>query len=645
MVESGTELAGRYRLDRRLGVGGMGEVWQARDLKFERDLNLRRDVAIKLMHSTLSGSEMLRRFQLEAKILSKLNHPHIVRMLDADWHEGQLFIVMELLVGQDLAQLLSGQPRGLPVGRAVELARQLATGLSAVHSRGIVHRDLKPANLFVLPGNLLKIGDFGVARDSSATSVLTAHGVIMGTWAYIAPERWLGTWNGQPTADLYSTGCILYELLTGETPFSADSMAIIRMHCEEIPEPPLARNHDIPEPLNKLVLRLLAKDPADRPETAAQVADALAEIKDDLVAAAGTGAGATAGPGAARGRAAPAGRPAASDRPRAARTGGARVTAPIACLSLSRDHRHFFVLAGPGSLRHRTYWPSQAWTTWHDMAPLPPGTAVAIAAQAYDDHQKIAVAVGDSVYHRWRVGNPGGGWSAWDALPGLGAPVIDLAFSPVAAGHWEIFVVDEYETIHRSAWRDDGRTGPGWTPWTGVPAPDGLPVTSISASCASLRDQDQDQDQDKGRVAGHRQDLVIVADGQVWHRQRHGSPDAMPAWSDWEPLGGVRRQVTDVACSSRGPGHVEVFAVDSRGLVSHRDYTERDGWSDWRDLPAPAGQRVAAITSTSHPFSPYQKLAVLTTAGQVYHAWRSAFGPGGESGWTPWRDLPALGPA
>jgi hypothetical protein len=641
MVESGTELAGRYRLDRRLGVGGMGEVWQARDLKFERDLNLRRDVAIKLMHSTLSGSEMLRRFQLEAKILSKLNHPHIVRMLDADWHEGQLFIVMELLVGQDLGQLLSGQPRGLPVGRAVELARQLATGLSAVHSRGIVHRDLKPANLFVLPGNLLKIGDFGVARDSSATSVLTAHGVIMGTWAYIAPERWLGTWNGQPTADLYSMGCILYELLTGETPFSADSMAIIRMHCEEIPEPPLARNHDIPEPLNKLVLRLLAKDPADRPETAAQVADALAEIKDDLVAAAGAGARAAAGPGAARGRPAAAGRPAVSDRPRAARTGGARVTAPIACLSLSRDHRHFFVLAGPGSLRHRTYWPSQAWTTWHDMAPLPPGTAVAIAAQAYDDHQKIAVAAGDSVYHRWRVGNPGGGWSAWDALPGLGAPVIDLAFSPVAAGHWEMFVVDEYETIHRSAWRDDGGTGPGWTPWTGVPAPEGLPVSSISASCASLRDQDQD----KGRVAGHRQDLVIVADGQVWHRQRQGSPEAMPAWSDWELLTGVRRQVTDVACSSRGPGHVEVFAVDSRGLVSHRDYTERDGWSDWRDLPAPAGQRVAAITSTSHPFSPYQKLVVLTTAGQVYHAWRSAFGPGGESGWTPWRDLPVLSPA
>ncbi|MGH3293605.1 MAG: serine/threonine-protein kinase, partial [Trebonia sp.] len=393
-MESGTELAGRYRLDRRLGVGGMGEVWQARDLKFERDLNLRRDVAIKLMHSTQSGSEMLRRFQLEAKILSQLNHPHIVRMLDADWHEGQLFIVMELLVGQDLGQLLSGHRRGLPVGRAVELARQLALGLSAVHSRGIVHRDLKPANLFVLPGNLLKIGDFGVARDSSATSVLTAHGVIMGTWAYIAPERWLGTWNGEPTADLYSTGCILYELLTGETPFSADSMAIIRMHCEEIPEPPQARNHDIPEPLDKLVLRLLAKDPADRPETAAQVADALAEIRDDLVRSAGAGTAAGQAAAARQQRAAAqraAAQQAVGARPRAARTGGVRVTAPIACLSLSRDHRHFFVLAGQRSLKHRTYWPSQAWTTWHDMTPLPPGNAVAVAAQAYDDHQKIAV--------------------------------------------------------------------------------------------------------------------------------------------------------------------------------------------------------------------------------------------------------------
>jgi serine/threonine protein kinase len=239
------------------------------------------------MHSALTDGDMLKRFQLEARILSKLNNPHIVRLLDANWHEGQLFIVMELLPGQDLGQLLSSSPRGLPVRRAVELAQQLAVGLSVVHQRGIVHRDLKPANLFVLPGNLLKIGDFGVARDSSATSVLTAQGVIMGTWAYIAPERWLGTWDGEPGTDLYSTGCILYELLTGETPFAADSMAIIRMHCEEVPEAPIARNHDIPEPLNKLVLRLLEKDPVNRPASAAQVAAALAEIKNALARAAG----------------------------------------------------------------------------------------------------------------------------------------------------------------------------------------------------------------------------------------------------------------------------------------------------------------------------------------------------------------------
>jgi hypothetical protein len=629
MVESGTELAGRYRLDRRLGVGGMGEVWQARDLKFERDLNLQRDVAIKLMHSTLTESDMLKRFQLEAKILSKLNHPHIVRMLDADWHEGQLFIVMELLADQDLGQLLSSSPRGLPVRRAVELARQLAVGLSVVHQRGIVHRDLKPANLFVQPGDLLKIGDFGIARDSSANSVLTAHGVIMGTWAYIAPERWLGTWNGEPSTDLYSMGCILYELLTGETPFAADSMAIIRMHCEEAPAPPQARNRDIPELLNRLVLRLLEKEPASRPASAAQVASALAQIRDALVrgaapqAAAATAAG-HAEPGQGSGG-----------------PGEARVTAPIACLSLSRDHRHFFVLAGPRSLKHRAYWPSQAWSAWHDMKPLPPGSAVAIAAQAYGDEQKVAVAAGDGVYHRWRAGNPGGGWSPWAAMPSPGAPVSDLAFAPVAAGHWEAFALDEYEAVHLSSWRDGAG---GWSQWTGVPAPEGLPVTAIAASCASLRDQDQDQGLVQGRVAGHRQDLVAVADGEAWHRQRRGEPSAMPAWSGWRRLTGLKRDVTDVACSSRGTGHVEVFAVDSAGRVSRRDYTESDGWSDWQDLPVPAGQRAAAITSTSHPFSPYQKLAVLTTAGQVYHAWRSAFGPGGESGWTPWRDLPALGP-
>ena len=186
---------------------------------------------------------------------------------------------------------------------------------------------------------------------------------------------------------------------------------------------------------------------------------------------------------------------AAAARPRAARTGGSRVTAPVACLSLSRDHRHFFVLAGTRSLKHRAYWPSQAWTTWHDMGPLPPGNAAAIAAQAYGDHQKIALAAGEGVYHRWRAGNPGGGWSAWEALPGLGTPAIDLAFSPVAAGHWEMFAVDSRETIHRSAWRDGGGSGAGWSAWTGQPAPEGLPVTSVAASCASLLTQDQEQDQ------------------------------------------------------------------------------------------------------------------------------------------------------
>ena len=286
MVESGTVLAGRYRLEQQLGKGGMGEVWQARDVTFERGLHLPFDVAVKIMHST-PGSEMLRRFEQEAAILRRFRHPNIVRMLDTALHEGQLFIVMELLAGQDLGQVLAAHGR-LPVARAVELMRQAATGLSAVHNAGIAHRDLKPANFFIVPGGaarpgeLLKIGDFGLAKVSASDAIRTKQGVIVGTWAYIAPERWQGTWRGEPSADLYSLGCVMYELLTGRTPFPADSIAVFKMHAEEIPEPPRSRNQDIPGPLNDLVLRLLAKDPRDRYASAADVADALARIRDDL---------------------------------------------------------------------------------------------------------------------------------------------------------------------------------------------------------------------------------------------------------------------------------------------------------------------------------------------------------------------------
>lgn len=287
-MESGTVLAGRYRLDSQLGKGGMGEVWQARDLRFDRGLNQARDVAVKVMHAT-PDDEALRRFEQEAEILRRLRHPNIVQMIESDLHQGQLFIVMELLADRDLGKVLApGRPR-LAVGRVVDLARQMASGLSAVHAAGIVHRDLKPANLFIVPsgaarpGELLKIGDFGLAKVSNQQSIVTGQGIVLGTWAYIAPERWQGTWNGEPTADLYSLGCITYELLTGSTPFAANSMAIVRMHCEEAPAPPRSRNGEIPQPLNDLVLRLLEKDPAKRYGTAAEVTQSLARIRDDLV--------------------------------------------------------------------------------------------------------------------------------------------------------------------------------------------------------------------------------------------------------------------------------------------------------------------------------------------------------------------------
>ena len=185
------------------------------------------------------------------------------------------------------------------------------------------------------------------------------------------------------------------------------------------------------------------------------------------------------------------------------------------------------------------------------MKPLPPGNAVAVAAQAYDDHQKIAVAAGDGVQPPVAVVKPGGGLVGLDRDARVGAPVTRPRLLPVAAGHWETFAVDEYEknvSISARGGTADAPcpAGPGGRP---CPRPRGLPVTSISAKSAP-----RGGTRTTGRVAGHRQDLVAVAGGQVWHRQRQGVPDAMPAWSDWGPQRASSLTPTDVACSSPRTG-------------------------------------------------------------------------------------------
>jgi hypothetical protein len=278
--EAGLKLSGRYRLDAPIGAGGMGEVWQG------LDLSLRRRVAIKILPADLATQpSAVERFRREAETTAALQHPGITVIFDIGEHEDEgegenegqrvLYLVMELLTGSDLQGVLQTSPGGLEIGPAVSLVAQAADALAAAHSRGVVHRDIKPANLFLLQEGRLKICDFGIARLADATT-LTASGAFIGTPLYMAPEQFRGL-PLDPRADLYSLGCVLYELLAGSPPFDAGTgaAAIMYQHLNEEPAPLRSRRPEVPESLERLTLSLLAKSPADRPMDAASVAIAL----------------------------------------------------------------------------------------------------------------------------------------------------------------------------------------------------------------------------------------------------------------------------------------------------------------------------------------------------------------------------------
>jgi hypothetical protein len=267
-VESGDVLAGRYRLGRVLGRGGMGAVWLGRD-----ETVLDRDVAVKVLHETSADATAVRRFQKEAATLAGLQHPGITVVHDAGSHEGHLFLVMELLQGADLARLAAGHPRGLPLGTVLDLTRQTAEALAAAHSRGVIHRDLKPANLFLQDDGRVKICDFGIARGADTTSTLTESGRVVGTPAYMSPEQCQDL-PLDTRSDMYALGCVMYELLTGEPPFSPRQplYALLRQHAESAAPPVAGRRPDVPGEVADLVASLLAKSPGDRPDAGALAA-------------------------------------------------------------------------------------------------------------------------------------------------------------------------------------------------------------------------------------------------------------------------------------------------------------------------------------------------------------------------------------
>ncbi|MFJ8463425.1 serine/threonine-protein kinase [Streptomyces swartbergensis] len=260
-------LAGRYRLDVEIGRGGMGEVWRA------YDETLARAVAVKLLLPQDTDATAASRFRLEAQTAGRLNHPNVVGVLDFGEYDNRLYLVMELVEGDSLARVLSVSG-ALPAERVAALAAQAAAGLAAAHQQGIVHRDVKPANLLLDAGGTLKIGDFGIARFmDDPGAALTATGQIVGTGLYLAPERALGRPAG-PASDMYSLGCVLYQLLSGRPPFQADTaVALLHQHLDNAPVPPRELGvAGLPPAFESYLLALLSKQPEDRP-TAQQAAE------------------------------------------------------------------------------------------------------------------------------------------------------------------------------------------------------------------------------------------------------------------------------------------------------------------------------------------------------------------------------------
>jgi eukaryotic-like serine/threonine-protein kinase len=261
---------GRYRIVRKLGAGGMANVYLAEDEV------LGRRVAIKILNDRHAGDDQfVERFRREAKNAASLSHPNIVSIYDRGEAEGTYYIAMEYLDGRSLKELIVARGPA-PVHLAIDYARQILAAIRFAHRHGIVHRDIKPHNVLVDAEGRLKVTDFGIAR--AGVSQMTEAGSIIGTAQYLSPEQAKGAPVDQ-TSDLYSVGVVLYELLTGVVPFSGDTPVEIAMkHLSAPPEPPSVKRAEIPRELDLVVLRALAKDPADRYQSAEEMDADLARV-------------------------------------------------------------------------------------------------------------------------------------------------------------------------------------------------------------------------------------------------------------------------------------------------------------------------------------------------------------------------------
>ena len=284
-------MLGPFLIERKLGVGGMGIVYKATYTKNGAD------VALKVLPLSLTVNKLLvDRFNREMAILKKLKHPRIVQFYGGGSQNGQHFYAMEYIDAGTLADLLKEKGR-LPWQQVIEFAVQICEALEYAHEHGIVHRDLKPANLFLGQDGKLRLGDFGVARDSDATA-LTASGSTVGTHAYMAPEQITGKQPISNKTDLYALGCVMFEMLTGRVPFSgAASMELLLKHINEPPAKIRTEVMDCPVFLEQVVMQLLEKHPDKRPHDALMVQVALEEVIERVAAKTSTMSQMTEGAG------------------------------------------------------------------------------------------------------------------------------------------------------------------------------------------------------------------------------------------------------------------------------------------------------------------------------------------------------------
>ncbi|GAA2359297.1 serine/threonine-protein kinase [Streptomyces cuspidosporus] len=274
-MQAGTVLDGRYRLIQPIGAGGFGQVWKAHDPRVDRK------VAVKVLAGDggADHDRQVARFAREAAVAGGLSHPNIVTVHDfgSAMYDGRLhaYLVMQLLPGKSLSTVL--EAGRLPLSKAMYTAACVADALEAAHEAGLTHRDIKPSNIIVRSSGEATVVDFGITRSSDARHDITTTGVLIGTPAYMAPEALSGTFDCR--SDMYSLGCVLYEMVTGQRPFTGTSWRLVNQHLNEQPAPLRTLRPDAPAELERLVSRLMAKDPAQRPASA-DVWATLKEIND-----------------------------------------------------------------------------------------------------------------------------------------------------------------------------------------------------------------------------------------------------------------------------------------------------------------------------------------------------------------------------